>query len=181
MSLFALILIFVEGDPPWWDYPGFELWKFTNLALFIVAVFLFHRFLGKPVAKGLQARKEAIARALVEARQERDEALKQLAEVELRLNGLSAEVAAIRERSKSEAEAENARIQRATEAELVKLRDSAKREVDAATKTATTELRRFASEESIRLAQQVITSQITAEDDARITRARAQQLGGATH
>jgi len=181
MSLFLLVITFAGGDPSWWDYPGFELWKFINLAVFIVLALLFHRMLGGPVSNGLQARKEAIARALVQARQERDEALKQLAEVESRLQGLDAEVTAIRERSKAEAEAENARIQRATEAELAKLRESAKREIDAATKSATAELRRFASDESIRLAQHLITSEITAEDDARITRERAQRLGGATH
>jgi F-type H+-transporting ATPase subunit b len=179
MTFFALILIFAEGDPPWWDYPGFELWKFTNLAIFIVAAFVLHRFLGKPVSNGLQARKELIARALVEARQERDDALRQLAEVESRLAGLSAEVAAIGDRSRSEADAENARIQRATEAELVRLRESAKREIEAAIKSASTELRRFASEESIRLAEQFITSEISSDDDLRITRERAQRIGGA--
>lgn len=176
-----LILVFAEGDPQWWNYPGFELWKFVNLALFIVAALLIHRFLGRPVAAGLQARRESIARDLVKAKQERDEALKQLADVESRLSRMDAEVTALRERAKTEAEGEQGRIQRATDAELSKLRESAKREVDAAAKAASVELRRFASEESIRLAREVIASEITSQDDARITTERAQRLGGSTH
>lgn len=181
MLTIGLLVTFAEGDPAWWDYPGFELWKFVNLALFILAALAIHRFLGRPIANGLQARRESIGRALVQARHERDEALRQLAEVEARLESLDAEIVAIKERSKSEADAEKERIQRETEAELVKLRESARREIDTATKAATIELKRFASEESIRLAKEFITSDITPEDDARLTRERAERLGGAAN
>lgn len=178
MSALALLVTFAEGDPPWWNYPGFELWKFVNLALFLAAALFLLR---RPISNALQARRESIGRALVQARRERDEALKQLAAVEQRLQGLDAEVAAIRQRSSADAEAETERIQRATEAELIKLRESARREIDATTKAVAAELRRFASEESIRVATQYISSEITLEDDGRITRERAQRLGGATH
>ena len=181
MSKLALLMTLAEGDPPWWNYPGFELWKFVNLGLFIVAALVLHRYFGRPIAKALQTRKETIARDLIQARQERDEALRQLAEMESRFERLDSEIAAIRQRSQAEANAENERIRRATEAEMVKLRESARREIDAVTKSATSELKRFASEESIRLAREFITSEITPEDDARITRERAQRLGGASH
>lgn len=178
MSSLALIILFAEGDAPWWDYPGFELWKFVNLTLFLIAGFVLLR---RPIASALQARRESIGRALIQARKERDEALKQLAEVETRLAGLDEEVAAIRERSQLEAAAESERIRKSTESELSKLRESARREVDATAKSVTAELRRFASEESIRTAGQFISSEITSEDDARITKERAQRLGGAAH
>jgi F-type H+-transporting ATPase subunit b len=181
MTTIVLLVMLAEGDPAWWDYPGFELWKFVNLGLFILAALAIHRFLGRPIANGLQARRESIGRALVQARQERDDALRRLAEVESRLEGLDAEIDSIRQRAKSEAEAESERIKSTTEAELLKLRETAKREIDAATKAAASELKRFASDESIRLARQFIASDITAEDDARLTRERAERLGGAAN
>ena len=122
-----------------------------------------------------------IARALVEARRERDHALAQLAEVEKRLEGLDAEIDAIRQKSKLEAEMESQRIQRATESEIAKLKERAQREIDAASKAAAAELRRFASEQSIRLAEQIITREISPEDDGRLTRERAANLGGTAH
>ena len=33
---FATLILFQE--PRWWDYPGFELWKFINLAIFVGAL-----------------------------------------------------------------------------------------------------------------------------------------------
>ena len=179
-SLVLFLFIFLaEEDPPWWNYPGLELWKFVNLAIFVVAFLYFLRWLG--VFQGLQTRKEMIAKALVEARRERDQALAQLAEVEKRLEGLDVEIEAIRQKSRVEAERESERIQRATEAEIAKLKESAQREIDAASKAAAAELRRFASDQSIRLAEEIISREITPEDDARLTRERAANLGGAAH
>jgi len=34
MFAMSFMFAFLEG-PRWWDYPGFELWKFFNLALFV--------------------------------------------------------------------------------------------------------------------------------------------------
>jgi F0F1-type ATP synthase membrane subunit b/b' len=179
MSTTLLLLLLAEGDPPWWDYPGFELWKFLNLGIFTVLAIIVLRYVGVP--EKLRARKLAIGKALVKAQQERDAALKQLAEVEERLLGLDAEVAAIRERARIEAEAESDRLRRATDAELAKLRESAQREVTAASKNAAAELRRFASSESVRQAEQIILSEINESDDERLLKVRTASLGGPTH
>ena len=175
-TMALLVVLFAEGDPPWWNYPGLELWKFVNLGIFIVAFLYFLRWLG--VFQGLQTRKEMIARSLAEARRERDQALAQLAEVERRLEGLDEEIEAIRQKSKVEAEMESQRIQRATEDEIAKLKQNAQREIEAASRAAAAELRRFASDESIRLAEQIIRKEIRPEDDARLTKERAAKLGG---
>src|SRR3989442_11239487 len=97
---FATLMLFQE--PRWWDYPGFELWKFINLAIFVLlAIWGINRLLG---FKGfLRARKEQIKIDLERARAERDAALAKLKEVEERLGRLDSEVATIQEQSKREA------------------------------------------------------------------------------
>jgi F-type H+-transporting ATPase subunit b len=184
MSLLAnlnmpLLLAF-EG-PSIFDYPGFEMWKFVNLGIFILAAIVLHRVFGRPVSEALRLRKERIKAELQQAREERDQALAQLAEVEARLAKLDSEIAAIRDRSVTEANAERGRIQSATEAELVKLRESAKREIETATKAASAELRRFASETSIQLAADYLRREIGPEDEARLLKLRAEGLGGRTN
>lgn len=177
-SLF-IFLALSFGDYPWWNYPGLELWKFVNLAIFIGIGLYLHRRFGRPIREALRARSEGIKRELETARQERDQAFAKLAEVELRFEKLDAEVVAIKEKANAEAEAEKARLKAATEAEIAKVRDQAKREIESAGKVARHELRRFAAEESVRLAEEILEKEIRPEDDARLTSLTVNELGRA--
>lgn len=173
-----MLLTLVDDQPSIFDYPGFELWKFVNLAIFVGAAFYLHRVLGHPVREAFRARKERIKRELETARQERDSALAQLSEVETRLKGLDAETAAIAKKALAESQAEYARIQEATNAEVMKLRESARREIEMAGKAAALELRRIAAEESLRLAEGVIRREIGPDDETRLLNLRPDVLGG---
>src|SRR6266849_794009 len=115
--LFALA---EAGETRWWDYPGFELWKFVNLGIFVL---LLVYTLSRKVKLGeaFKARRESIKRELARAKEERDAALAKLKEVDERLARLDSEVNAIKEESQREAAEENERIARATETEIVKL------------------------------------------------------------
>lgn len=117
----------------------------------------------------MRARSETIKRELARARVERDQAVAKLAEVESRFATLDSEVAAIRSRAASEAEAEKNRLQVATEVELTKLRENATREIESAGKAARHDLRRFAAQESVRLAEEILRKEIGPEDDARLS------------
>jgi F0F1-type ATP synthase membrane subunit b/b' len=162
----------------WWDYPGFELWKFINLAIFVIAlVFAMRKFFGVP--EMFRDRKETIKRELAVAQQERDAALQKLKEVEERLARLDTEVAAIKEESKHEAEEEHERIARSTETEIAKLSDQALREIENAGKAAKRELRRYTAEQSVQLAEQLIRREMKPEDDARLIASNIEELGGA--
>jgi F-type H+-transporting ATPase subunit b len=178
ICLISLGMLSEEGGIPWWNYPGLEIWKFLNLLLFIVAgLYLLRR----PLGDALRSRREGIQRDLVKAREERDTALARLAEVELRLEHLDSEVGALREKARAEAEAERERIRRGTEAELAKLRDQAQREIESAGKAARYELRRFAAEQSVKLAEEFVRRDIRAEDDARLIVLNVEELGRSTH
>lgn len=174
---FALGLI-PEYLDSWLNYPGLELWKFVNLLLFFVCAFYLHRRFGRPIREALRSRSEGIKRELEVARDERDQALAKLAEVEARFATLDAEVAAVTDRARLEAEAEKQRINEATDLEIGKAREQAKREIESAGKTARHDLRRFAAQESIRLAEAMIVKEITPEDDARLTNVNLQEFGG---
>ena len=170
--------LIVAGEPRWWDYPGFELWKFINLGVFVLALVY---ILTKKVKLGeaFKSRRENIKSELAHARQERDAALAKLKEVEERLARLDSEVATIKEQSKHEAEQERGRIARSTETDIAKLKEQAQREIESAGKAARNELRRYTAEQSVRLAEEMIRREMRPEDDARLITRNIEELGGA--
>jgi F-type H+-transporting ATPase subunit b len=164
-----------NSTPPWWDYPGLEVWKFVNLGIFILGLLYFVK---RPLSEAFRSRREAIRRELAEAKSERDQALAKLAVVEERLRGLDSEVAALQEQSKIQAQTERERIARETEKEMTTLREQAQREIENAGKVARQELRRFAARQSVRHAEEIVRHEMRADDDARLIQANVAQLGG---
>lgn len=188
--LFSFILIFAEttaahGASGWdnflhfwntyFNYPGFELWRFFNLAIFIAVIIY---LLKKPLNNAFKTKRETIRAELIKAEQERQAALAQLTATEAKLARLSTEAETIRQRAAQEAEAEKTRINQQTDFEINKLRDQANSEIERTGKQLKTELRRFSAEESIRLAEEKIKRQINPEKDAQIVKANIQSIGG---
>ena len=171
-----LYLFFASENPHWWDYPGFELWKFVNLAIFvIVLVVAMRKFFGVP--QMFRNRKESIRAELEKARSERDAALAKLKEVEERLASLNSQVATIKERSMVEAQEERERIARSTQDEIAKLTAQAQREIENAATIAKKDLRRFTAEQSVRLAEDMIKRDIRPDDDARLLTRNIEEMG----
>src|SRR5207248_11241864 len=128
LSLSTLILF---QEPRWWDYPGFELWKFINLAIFVSAlVYILTRKV--KLGEAFKTRRETIKQELARAQKERDAAIAKLKEVEERLARLDNEVVAIQEQSKREAAEERERIASSTEVEITKLSQQGQREIESA-------------------------------------------------
>jgi F-type H+-transporting ATPase subunit b len=180
MAFFALFQEETVGDPDsffnrYLNIPGFEAWKILNLVLFIAIMYYVLR---KPLGNVFRERREAIRRDLIRAEEERQAAEAKLAEVNARLAKLDAETAAIREQADREAAAESARITQATIEDAAKLREQARREIEAAGKTVRQDLRRFAADESVKLAEQMIRQDITPADDTRLVNREVQELGG---
>src|SRR4051812_46004330 len=118
VAIFSFAL-FASETPHWWDYPGFELWKFLNLAVFAGAL-VFILFRKANLGLAFRARRESIKNELEKARKERDEALAKLKEVEDRIANLNDQIASIKESSQREAAEERKRIVLSTEVEIAK-------------------------------------------------------------
>ena len=176
---FALIAAagggFIETFNKYFNYPGFELWKFINLGIFIaVLVYL----LKKPLSDTFKAKREAIRAELIKAEQEKQAALSQLTAAEAKLAALDAEKAAIKKKAGDEAEAEKLRILEQTDAEIKKLREQTSGEVSRLSKQTRAQLRKFSAEESIRLAEEKLRAQIDPQKDAQLVKAGISSIGG---
>jgi F-type H+-transporting ATPase subunit b len=157
------------------NYPGFELWRFFNLAVFIaVMVYL----LKKPLSQAFKAKRETIRAELIKAEQEKQAALAQLTATEAKVSRLDADASEVLERARREAEAEKMRIAREAEEETNKLRQQAESEIERKGQQVKMQLRRFSAEESIRLAEEKIRREMNAEKDARLVKQSIQSIGG---
>ena len=188
--IYSFIFIFAEAaqtnkDSGWgnfmhfWNtyanYPGFEAWKFFNLAVFIlIMVYL----LKKPLSDVFKAKREAIRADLIAAEEKRRAALAQLTSTEAKLASLDTESANVIQHAETEATAEKERIARETEDEIKRLQAQAASEIERKSQQVKSELRRFSAEESIRLAEEKIKAQMSADKDARLVKASIQSIGG---
>ena len=166
---------FVHFWNTYFNYPGFELWRFINLAIFVaIMVYL----LKKPLTDAFKAKRETIRAELIKAEEERAAALAKLTAAEAKLSRLDAESAETIERARREAVAEKTRIAEQTAFEINKMREQAEQEIERTSKLANSKLRRFSAEESIRLAEEKIKNNINAEKDSRLIKAGIESIGG---
>lgn len=157
------------------NYPGFEAWKFINLAIF-VAIIIY--LLKKPLSSAFKAKRDAIRADLIRAEEEKQSALAKLAETDAKLSHLDDESNKIIEKAKLEAEAEKNRINEQAEFESKRLRDQANAEIERKTKQIKNELRRFSAEESVRLAEEKIKKSMNAKKDEELVKAGINSIGG---
>lgn len=157
------------------NFPGFEAWRFFNLAIFVgVMIYI----LKKPLSNAFKTKRETIRAELIKAEEEKQAALAQLTATEAKVAQLDAEAQKIRARAEQEAAAEKSRIVEQTNFEINKLREQANSEVARQSQMVRSELRRFSAEESIRLAEEKIKAEINPEKDARLVKANIQSIGG---
>ncbi|MEZ5427231.1 MAG: ATP synthase F0 subunit B [Pyrinomonadaceae bacterium] len=157
------------------NYPGFEAWKFLNLAIFIAVMYY---LLKTPLSEAFKARREAIRADLIKAEEEKQAALVKLAAAETKLARLDSESKNVLEKAKQEAEAEKNRIAEQTDFAVSKMREQADSEVERRRKQVRNELRRFSAEESIRLAEEKIKKAMDAKKDAQLVKAGIKSIGG---
>jgi F-type H+-transporting ATPase subunit b len=151
----------------WYNYPGLELWKFANLAIFTgLGIYI----LRKPISQALQSRRGAIQQELITAQNERDQALARVAEADNLLSGLDDDVRKVEAQAQEEATSERQRITASTEREIEKLKQQAQREMETADKLARKELRQFLAEKSVQVARESIRIQMRPEDDTALIR-----------
>ena len=149
----------------WFNYPGLEIWKFLNLAIFTASGIYVLR---SPISKALSSRREAIKQELVSARNQREQAAAKVAEADDLLTRVDEHVGAIHKQAQEEAKAERQRLADAAAREIDKLKQQGEREIETAGKLARKELRQFLAQRTIEMARESIRSQMRPEDDTRL-------------
>src|SRR6185369_1241198 len=160
------LLAFIDL-PEWLNYPGLEVWRFLNLAIFVTLGILFLR---SKISAALATRRDAIQKELAAAQNERETALAKLGEADSLLSRLDEDVRAVREQAQEEAKAERQRLAAATDLEIQKLKQQGQREVETAAKVARKELRQYLAQRSIEVARESIQRQMRPEDDTALIR-----------
>lgn len=155
-------MLLLAGGESWFNYPGLELWKFLNLAIFLAAAIFVLR---KKINEALLARRDAIRQELLTAKTERERALARVAEAEDLLSRLDEHVGSLHKQATQEAKAERQRLAEATAREKEKLKQQAEREMETANKLARKALRQFLATRSVELARESVRRQMRPEDD----------------
>lgn len=159
----------------WLNIPGFEAWKFINLAIFFgLLVYL----VKKPLTEAFKAKRDKIRAELIKAEEEKQSALKQLTSAEAKLAGLENEKAAVLKKAKEEAEAEKRRLAEQADWDVKKLQEQTGGEISRLQKQTLVQLRRFSAEESVRLAEEKLRAQIDTAKDSQLVKSGIASIGG---
>jgi F-type H+-transporting ATPase subunit b len=128
-------------------------WKWAN---FLILAGGLGYLIGKNVPPLFRKQSEEIQSALAEAAKIKQEATAYAAGVEARLANLQSEIRQLRETAHSEMIAESERIRRETEHHLQRIRQQTAQEIELMTRAAKDELRKYAAELAIGLAEERI-------------------------
>ena len=146
------------------------VYRWINFALLAGGLFYVLR---KPAAAFFSDRSASIKKGLEEGRKALDASQAQLKTVEEKLERLDSEIAEFKLAAAREMGAERERMRQATAQEAEKLLQAARSQMDTATRAAQLELRLYASQLAVELAEELVRHQL---DDASRQRLVAQFL-----
>jgi F-type H+-transporting ATPase subunit b len=129
------------------------LYKFINLALLVGTLGFVLR---KPLASFFAERAASIRKGLEEGRKALEVSQAQLKTVEEKLQHLEEEIAAFRASAGREMEAERQRLKLAAAEEAEKILQSARAQTEVAVQAAKLELKSYAAEQAVELAEEII-------------------------
>ncbi len=138
-------------------------WKWANFA--ILAGGLAY-MIGKNAPAYFAQRNEEIRKGLEEGAELQREANARTAAMEARLKNLEAEIADMKTKAKADIAAEGERIQAETAAAIAKIQAHADSEIAAAAKNERLQLRTYAADLALKLAEQKLRGQLNPQSDA---------------
>jgi len=137
-----------------------DVWRLANFIIMAGAV---GYLIVKNAGPFFASRSRKIREEMIQGEEARQDAERRAAEVDRRLANLEADIAGLRAESQKEAENEVERMRRRTAAEMAKIEAHAGQEIAAAGKTARAELKRYAAELALGLAERKIRMRMNAE------------------
>jgi F0F1-type ATP synthase membrane subunit b/b' len=141
------------------------LYKFINLALLVGALVYLLR---KPLADFFAQRSASIRKGLEEGRKALEASQAQLKSVEEKLQHLEEEIAAFKTSAGREMEAERQRWKLAAAEEAEKILQSARAQTEAAVRAAKLELKSYAAQQAVKLAEEIIRRRLDAAGRKRL-------------
>lgn len=155
-------------------------WVFTSLNFVIIAWLLVWGWM-KFWPNLVRGRNERISHGLEEARRTSAEAQRRLGDIESRLAKLDTEIAGMKGRAEAEGKVEEERMKAASGEEKQRILKAAEQEIASASAQARRDLKAFAAEMAVDLAQARIASGIDVNSDEQLVREFAQRLGKEGH
>jgi F0F1-type ATP synthase membrane subunit b/b' len=148
-----------EGQSQQGEAPGDSMiwWKWANFAILAIGL---GYLIGKNVPPLFRKQSDEIHRALADAAKLKKEAADYATSVEARLANLQREIESVRETAHAETVAEGARLRRDTERHLERIQEQSVQEIALMTRGAKDELRKYASELAIGLAEQRVRARM---------------------
>jgi F0F1-type ATP synthase membrane subunit b/b' len=154
---------------------GATIAKTVNFAI-LVSVLVY--FLKTPITAYLTGRISKVREDLIAARQTRETAARQLAEIDAKLKALPLELETLKQRGAEDIVAERTRIEEAAEAERQRLLEHTRREIEMRLRIARRELLELTADRAMTVAREAIAHAITPDDQARLVDRYASQLQG---
>lgn len=155
-------------------------WLFRGINFVILLWAGYHLVVRKwEVPQRLRARAERIVGAIEESRQVKEAADRVLQDSQRRLAGLDQEIAALRTGARNDAAAETERIRVATQEEEAKIERAADAEIVAAERATRIELKAMVAQLAVQRAEALLQDQVTPERQAALLRGFVQNLGSA--
>jgi F-type H+-transporting ATPase subunit b len=133
------------------------LFKTINFAILVGGLAYVLR---KPVAGFFTSRSATIQKSLDEGRKALEASQAQLRVVEEKLKGLEAEIAAYKASATREMEAERQRMQQAGAEEAARILEAARAQTSVAVRAARLELRKYAAQKAVTLAEELIRARL---------------------
>jgi F-type H+-transporting ATPase subunit b len=140
-------------------------WQAVNLVAFLG---LLVWFLRKPAATFFKDRRGEIEAGIRKTEESRQRAEQLAAEMESRLARLDQELAAIHEHAKKEAVAEQAELLRQAEIDSAKIVERARGDLETRVRYARKELTTFAGDLAVEIARDVLSKNVTPQDEERL-------------
>lgn len=148
-----------------------------TIATIAVLFFLLAKFAWGPILTGIEAREKRIEGDIADAEKSRTEAKALLDGYNAKLGNVEAEMAALREKGRAEAEVLRADLLAKAEADAKERTARAVREIELASVQALEEIRREAVTIGMAVASKVVGRSVDGEDQQRLAHEVVQRLG----
>lgn len=137
-------------------------WKWANFGILMAGL---GYLTGKHAGPFFKARSEGIKQGIAAAAAQKADAEARAVAIERQIGNLGAEIDALRKGAHTEMEAESNRLRAETEQQIAKIQAQAESKIASAAKTATHDLKSYAAELALGLAEQQIRNRMSPETE----------------